>query len=153
VHKYLTKHLNYGKAAKRMYNVFRLSGRHMDAAFVRELFDEPTTILYQVWSLISTLENATKPGSAIPIADVQSQADALVLQVVETLDGDQEAELVKSLLQLRQTLEAQNSGEARSAEVDAAQTKVVNLINTFFRDRLVAMPTIKEYIEQMQAAK
>ncbi len=36
VRKYLTKHLNYGKAAKRMYNVFRLSGRHMDAAFVRE---------------------------------------------------------------------------------------------------------------------
>jgi hypothetical protein len=151
VHKYLTKHLNYGKAAKRMYNVFRLSGRHMDAAFVRELFDEPTTILYQVWSLISTLENATKPGSSIPIGDVQAQADALVLQVVEALDGDQEAELVKSLLELRQTLESQNSGEARSAEVDEAQTKVVNLINTFFRDRLVAMPTIKEYIDKMQA--
>ena len=25
VHKYLTRHLNYGKAAKRMYNIFRLS--------------------------------------------------------------------------------------------------------------------------------
>ena len=95
VHKYLTKHLNYGKAAKRMYNVFRLSGRHMDAAFVRELFDEPATILYQVWSLISTLENATKPGSSIPIADVQAQADALVLEVVKALDGDAEAELVQ----------------------------------------------------------
>ncbi len=45
----------------------------------------------------------------------------------------------------------QDSGEARSAEVDSAQTQVVNLINTFFRDRLVAMPTIKEYIEKMQA--
>ncbi len=136
MHKYLTQHLNYGKAAKRMYNVFRLSGRHMDAAFVRELFDEPATILYQVWSLISTLENATKPGSSIPIDDVQAQADALVLEVVQALDGDAEAELVESLLQLRQTLESQNSGEARSAEVDAAQTQVVNLINTFYRDRL-----------------
>jgi hypothetical protein len=151
VHKYLTRHLNYGKAAKRMYNVFRLSGRHLDAAFVRELFDEPATILYQVWSLISTLENATKPGSSIPIADVQAQADALVLEVVQALDGDAEAELVESLLRLRQTLEGQNSGEARSADVEAAQTQVVNLINTFYRDRLVAMPTIKDYIDRMQA--
>jgi len=151
VHKYLTKHLNYGKAAKRMYNVFRLSGRHVDAAFVRELFDEPATILYQVWSLISTLENATKPGSSIPIEDVQAQADALVLEVVQALDGDAEAELVKSLLELRQTLEGQNTGEARSAEVEAAQTQVVNLINTFYRDRLVVMPSIKDYIEKMQA--
>src|SRR5690606_36360843 len=29
VRKYLTHHLNYGKADKRMYNVFRLSGRHL----------------------------------------------------------------------------------------------------------------------------
>jgi hypothetical protein len=151
VRKYLTHHLNYGKAAKRMYNVFRLSGRHLDAAFVRELFDEPATILYQVWSLIGTLENATQEGSSIPIEEVQAQADALVLDVVEALDGDAEAELVKSLLQLRQTLETQKTGEARSTETEAARAQVVNLINTFYRDRLVVMPTIKEYIDKMQA--
>lgn len=151
VRKYLTHHLNYGKAAKRMYNVFRLSGRHLDAAFVRELFDEPATILYQVWSLIGTLENATQEGSAIPIEEVQAQADALVLDVVEALDGDAEAELVKSLLQLRQTLETQKTGEARSTETEAARAQVVNLINTFYRDRLVVMPTIKDYIDKMQA--
>ncbi|MGN6502076.1 MAG: hypothetical protein ACTHKX_04115 [Pseudolysinimonas sp.] len=151
VRKYLTKHLNYGKAAKRMYNVFRLSGRHLDAAFVRELFDEPATILYQVWSLIGTLDNATQDGSSIPIEQVQAQADALVLDVVQALDGDAEAELVKSLLELRQTLETQKSGEQRTTEVEAAKTQVVNLINTFYRDRLVVMPTIKEYIERIQA--
>lgn len=151
VRKYLTKHLNYGKAAKRMYNVFRLSGRHLDAAFVRELFDEPATILYQVWSLIGTLDNATQEGSSIPIEDVQAQADALVLDVVQALDGDAEAELVKSLLELRQTLETQKSGEQRTTEVEAAKTQVVNLINTFYRDRLVVMPTIKDYIERIQA--
>lgn len=151
VRKYLTKHLNYGKAAKRMYNVFRLSGRHLDAAFVRELFDEPTTILYQVWSLIVTLDNATQPGSAIPISAVQAQADTLILEVVEALEGDEEAALVKSLLRLRQTLENQEAGEQRTAEVEAAQAQVVNLINTFFREKLEAMPTIKEYIATMQA--
>jgi len=151
VRKYLTHHLNYGKAAKRMYNVFRLSGRHLDAAFVRELFDEPSTILYQVWSLIVTLENATEPGSSIPISAVQAQADALILEVVKALDGTEEAEIVDALITLRQTLEVQSTGEARTAEVEGAQALVVNLINTFYRDKLVSMPSIKEYIERLQS--
>ncbi len=151
IHKYLTKHLNYGKAAKRMYNVFRLTGRHLDAAYVRELFDQPTTILYQVWSLITTLENATKPGSSIPIPAVQAQADQLILDVVQALDGDAETEIVKALIELRQTLENQNSGEERTKDVEAAQALVVNQINTFFHDRLVVRPTIKEYMDHMQA--
>lgn len=151
VRKYLTDHLNYGKAAKRMYNVFRLSGRHLDAAFVRELFDEPATILYQVWSLIVTLENATQPGSSIPIDAVQAQADQLILDVVVALDGDQETAIVKALIELRQTLESQHTGQERTAEVDGAQAKVVNLVNTFYRDKLVALPDIKDYIERMQS--
>ena len=151
VHKYLTRHLNYGKAAKRMYNIFRLSGRHLDAAFVRELFDEPSTILYQVWSLIGTLENASQPGSSIPIENVQRQADELIMLVTQALDGAEESEIVKALLQLRRTLDDQQAGERRSAEVEAAQTQVVNLVNTFFHDRLVAMPTIDEYIRTVQA--
>ena len=150
VRKYLTKHLNYGKAAKRMYNVFRLSGRHMDAAFVRELFDEPTTILYQVWSLIVTLDNATQPGSSIPIEDVRAQSDALILEVVKTLDGSQESEIVEALQHLNRTLASQATGEQRTAEVDGAQAQVVNLVNTFFHDKLTAMPTIKDYIDSMQ---
>lgn len=152
VRKYLTHHLNYGKAAKRMYNVFRLSGRHLDAAFVRELFDEPTTILYQVWSLIATLENATEPGSSIPIEAVEAQADALIVDVVNALEGEEESAIVTALLRLRQTLSGQASGEQRTTEVEAAQTQVVNLINTFYREKLVAMPAIKDYIDNIQAS-
>ena len=65
VRKYLTKDVNYGKVAKRMYNIFRLTGRYDEAAFLRELFDEPATILYQVWSLIRTIDDTVKPGSSI----------------------------------------------------------------------------------------
>jgi hypothetical protein len=68
VNKYLTKDLNYGKAAKRMYNVFRLTGRYEEAAYLRELFDEPTTMLYQVWSLIRTIDDGFSPGSNTPIS-------------------------------------------------------------------------------------
>jgi len=152
VRKYLTKQVNYGKAAKRMYNIFRLSGRHIDAAYVRELFDEPATILYQVWSLISTLDNATQPGTSIPIDAVRDQADALMLQVIQMLDGDEEAEIVSALLALRRTLEDQSAGERRTTDVEAAQTRVINLVNTFFRDKLEGVPTIREYIRAMQEA-
>jgi len=151
VRKYLTKSLNYGKAAKRMYNLFRLSGRYHDAAFVRELFDEPATILYQVWSLISTLDNATQPDSSIPVAEVRAQTDELILAVVNALEGDEEAELVKALLGLRQTLEADDLTELRTAQVEAARTQVVNLINTFFRDKLESMPSIRDFIHEMQS--
>lgn len=151
VRKYLTKSLNYGKAAKRMYNVFRLSGRHLEAAYVRELFDEPATILYQVWSLLSTLENATKPGSSIPIDEVQAQADSLVLDVITALEGAEEEEIVKAIVQLRQSLELQTEGHERVAEVEAAQTRVINVVNTFFHEKLSGMPSIDEYITSIQA--
>jgi hypothetical protein len=153
VRKYLVEHLNYGKAAKRMYNVFRLTGRHLDAAYVRELFDEPTTILYQVWALIGTLENAAQPGSAISMETVRAQNDDLVLTVVQALDGVAETELVSALLRLRTALEeTADGGELAAAgevQIEAAKTQVVNLINTFFRDRLTAVPTIKAYMDSL----
>lgn len=151
VHKFLTKSLNYGKAAKRMYNVFRLSGKHLEAAFVRQLFDEPATILYQVWSLITTLDNATQPGSSIPLSAVRDQADALVLDVIEALEGSEEVEIVSALLQLRRSLEDAEDQELRLAKIEAAESRVINVVNTFFRDRLTEMPTIKDYIEEIQS--
>ena len=118
VRKYIAAdHANYGKAAKRMYNVFRLTGRTLDAAYLRELFDEPTTMLYQVWSLIGTLENAASPGSSISPETVQTQTDELVLTVVKALDGVQEDELVAALLKLRVALEETNDGGAEAQEL------------------------------------
>jgi len=154
VRKYLAAdHANYGKAAKRMYNVFRLTGRTFDAAYLRELFDEPTTMLYQVWSLIGTLENASTPGSSISTQTVQTQTDELVMTVVTALDGVHEAELVAALLKLRVALEETNRGgrsaEAGEVDIEAAKTQVVNLINNFFHDQLVAVPTIKEYMDSL----
>ena len=83
-----------GKAAKRMYNVFRLTGRYQEAAFVRELFDEPATVLYQVWSLIRTLDDAVRYSSSTPMENLLSQADQLIMAVIKALEGDQEAEIV-----------------------------------------------------------
>ena len=135
-----------------MYNVFRYSGRHLEAAYVRELFDEPTVILYQVWSLLWTLENAAVEGSTLPEENVRAQADELVMTVVQALEGVQEEQVVAALLRLRSALEANREDsdpEVVERELDAAKAQLENVVNTFFRDRLVALPSIQEYIDSL----
>ena len=147
VQKYVTKDINYGKAAKRMYNIFRLTGRYEEAAFVRELFDEPATVLYQVWSLIRTLDDAVRYDSNITVENLLAQADRLIMDVIAALEGDQEAEIVRHLLHLRDSLTRQRSGQGMIAEAEAARTKVINIVNNFFHDRLTGLPAIKTYMD------
>jgi hypothetical protein len=150
VNKYVTKNINYGKAAKRMYNIFRLTGRYEEAAFVRELFDEPTTMLYQVWSLIRTIDDIVDEERSIPQETLMSQADQLILSVIEALEGAQETEIVRYLLRLRDSLGRKDIGEAWTAQVDAARAEVINIVNNFFYERLTALPSIRLYIDSFQ---
>ncbi len=148
--KYLTKNLNYGKAAKRMYNIFRLTGRYEEAAFLRELFDEPATVLYQVWSLVLTLDDAMKFGAAIPKEQLLAQADRLIIEVIEVLEGGQEAEIVRLLLRLRDRLSEPGSTPQTDAALEALRAEIINIVNNFFYDKLTALPTIKAYIAQVE---
>jgi hypothetical protein len=152
VSKYLTQDVNYGKVAKRMYNIFRLTGRYEDAAFLRDLFDEPATLLYQVWSLIRTIDDAFKPGSGITIDQTIAQSDQLIMSVIRVLEGDQEAEIVRLLLRLRDSLFRQQPGQTLNGAAEAARAEVINLVNNFFYDKLTAVPTIKAYMDGIQAA-
>jgi len=151
VKKYVTAHPNYGKAAKRMYNVFRLTGRYQEAAFIRELFDEPASMLYQVWSLIRTLDDCCVSGATISQERLLSQADQLILAVIEALEGEQETEIVRQLLRLRDLISRHTIGETLTAEAEAARQQVINVVNNFFYERLTALPEVKAYIEKMQA--
>ena len=147
VKKYLTKDLNYGKVAKRMYNIFRLTGRYQEAAYLRELFDEPTTMLYQVWSLIRTIDDISRPDTEITIEQMLAQTDQLILSVIKALEGDQEAEIVRLLLRLRTALTLQERGQELNASAEAARAEVINLVNNFFYERLSAVPEINDYME------
>ncbi len=149
INKYVTKDINYGKAAKRMYNVFRLTGRYEEAVFIRELFDEPTSMLYQVWSLFRTMEECCASDSNIPIESVKAQADHLVMSVIQALEGNEESMVVKHLLRLRQSLDKQESGRAMHEDVEAARAEVINLVNNFFYEKMTAMPKIKIYMDEM----
>lgn len=149
VKKYVTGEPNYGKAAKRLYNIFRLEGRYAEAAFLRELFDEPTTMLYQVWSLIRTIDESYQPDSEIETETVLGQADQLILAVVETLEGDKETEIVRLLLRLRAFLADDAKRGELSPQASAARAEVINIVNNFFYQKLTGVPTIWNYIESL----
>ncbi len=150
VTKYLTRDVNYGKAAKRMYNIFRLTGRYEEAAFVRELFDEPATVLYQVWSLIRTIEDAANPDSPLTNQALVAQTDQLIFAVIRALEGDEEAEIVRLLLRLRDSLAQWQESRSLTGAVEAARAEVIHVVNNFFYDRLTALPSIKGYIDRVQ---
>jgi len=65
IHRYTVAKPNHGKAARRLYNVFRLTGRYAEAAYVRELFDEPVTALYRLAALLQTIADASTAGGEV----------------------------------------------------------------------------------------
>ncbi|MBN2043697.1 MAG: hypothetical protein JW757_01650 [Anaerolineales bacterium] len=152
VKKYTTKDINYGKAAKRMYNIFRLTGKYAEAAYLRELFDEPATLLYQVWSLIRTIDDCFQPESSITGDMLLSQTDSLILAVTRVLEGVEEEEIVRMLLRLRDLLyEDVNSGEL-SPQAEAARAEVINLVNNFFYEKLTGVEEIKTFMDGLAAS-
>jgi hypothetical protein len=52
-----------------------MNGHYAEAAFIRELFDEPITALYQVAALIQTLNDAAASGDDLISADVLVDED------------------------------------------------------------------------------
>jgi len=150
IRKYVTKHINYGKAAKRMYNIFRLTGRYEEAVFLRELFDEPTSMLYQVWSLIRTVDDAVQIKAAFKQEQLLQQAEDLMLEVIRVMEDAREAEIVSKILRFRDAIKNQESYDELSAQAEAAREELINVVNNFFYDRLVAVPQIKTYLEQFQ---
>jgi hypothetical protein len=150
IKKYVTKNPNYGKAAKRMYNIFRLTGRYHEAMFLRELFDEPASMLYQVWSLIRTVDDAIASKSSFKTEQLLRQAEKLMLEVIRVMEDSREAEIVSKILKFRDAILQQSEYSALSAEAEAARDEIINVVNNFFYEKLTAIPEIKSYIEAMQ---
>ncbi len=151
VRKYVTASPNYGKAAKRMYNIFRLTGKYEEAAYLRELFDEPATVLYQVWSLIRTIDDTFTASSSLPLHTLLSETDRLIVTVVDVLEGEKETEIVRMLLKLRSILGNEVPGQELSPQAEAARDEVINLVNNFFYEKLTGVPQIKEYMDYLAA--
>jgi hypothetical protein len=152
VYKYTHKHVNYGKAAKRMYNIFRLTGRHQAAALIRELFDEPAALLYQVWSLLDTIDDAAQPDSTIDRETLVQQTDALIKNVVETCEGPQETQVVMALIRLRDDITGRVDLDDKdwSALITDSRTTIEGLINEFFKAKLLGIPDVRVFLEGLE---
>ncbi len=133
VWKYTVKEPNYGKAARRMYNVFRMNGKYREAAYIRELFDEPVTALYQVAALIRTLDDAASSGDTFATDTMVAQVDGLIMSAIQALDGPEEAKMVGHLLQLRNSLQSRESHAERSDEMAGIQDAAIGAVNDVLR--------------------
>ena len=154
VYKYTHEHVNYGKAAKRMYNIFRLTGRHQAAALIRELFDEPAALLYQVWSLLSTIDDANRPDSTIDRETLVRQTDELIQNVVKACEGPLEGEIVMALIRLRDDVTGRvDLGADWSTVITDSRAKVEQLVNEFFEAKLLGIPEVREFLEGLEDSR
>ena len=146
--KYSVKDPNWGKVARRLYNVFRLTGRYAEAAYIRELFDEPTTALYQLAALIRTLDEAANTDTPFDTELLIGQTDQLIMSAISALEGPEEGKVVSQLLQLRDELSGLKKGD-RAEGVERLRGETMAAVNDYFQRRLTAVPEIAEYLERV----
>ena len=149
VWKYTVEHPSYGKVARRLYNVFRMSGRYAEAAFIRELFDEPITALYQVAALVQTLGDAANSGEDFEAETMTAQVDALIMSAIQALDGPEEAEMVGHLLKLRNSIQKRGAEVDRASDMTGIQDAALNAVNSYFERMLRSVPEIDAYLEEI----
>jgi hypothetical protein len=150
IEKYLTRNLNYGKVAKRLYNVFRLTGHYSEAALIRELFDEPAALLYQVDALLDAIEEAGRPGSSIEPAMVLAQIDQLIQNVIDVLAEPIQSEITGALSRLHDDVAQQINAPDWDALIHSSRQFVINIVNDFFRSKLIALPEATEYLQKIR---
>ena len=150
VWKYSTQDVNWGKVARRLYNIFRLTGKYPEAAYIRELFDEPTTALYQLAALIRTITDASAEGTPFEQEILIAQTDQLIMSAISALNGPEEAEMVRQLLALRDQISGRKKADDTSPAA-ALHTEALEAVNRYFHDRLVALPEIAAAIDEIAA--
>jgi hypothetical protein len=120
--------------------------------YLRELFDEPTTVLYQVAALVRTLDDADRPGGSFDPELVVAQADQLIIAAVAALEGKQEADMVRSLNAVRENLFAHAGAAGRTSDVAAVKDEALRAVNDYFERRLAEVPSIRAYVDGLVAA-
>ena len=151
VWKYMVQEPSYGKVARRLYNVFRMSGRYAEAAFIRELFDEPITALYQVAALVQTLNDAADSGDDFDAETMTEQVDALIMSAIQALDGPEEAEMVGHLLKLRNSLQKHGAEADRTEDMTDVQNAAMKSVNDYFERALRSVPEIDANLKEIVA--
>jgi hypothetical protein len=149
-HHYTAVEPNFAKAAKRLYNLFRVADELEAAAYVRELFDEPTARLYQVPGLLEAADVALDPESGIDRDTVLRQLDVVAAAIADVTDGADEGELLAELGRLRDdALDDGRRGESWAGVLADVRARAAVLVNAFFRERLLAHDRVREVVDEL----
>jgi hypothetical protein len=147
-HHYTAVDPNFAKAAKRLYNLFRVADELEAAAYVRELFDEPSAKLYQVPGLLDAADVALDPESGIDKDTVLRQLDLVATAIADVTDGSVEGGLLGSIDRLRETAMADGrDGEAWATVLAEVRTQSSAIVNEFFRVRLLGHEHVRGLVE------
>ncbi|MDY7041792.1 MAG: hypothetical protein SVX38_13125, partial [Chloroflexota bacterium] len=114
-------------------------------------FDEPAALLYQVWSLLDTMDNAGQPGSTIDRETLVQQTDELIRNVVACCEGSMETEIVMALIRLRDDVIGRvDLGDDWDELISDSRAKVELLVNEFFQAKLLAVPGVQEFLDSLE---
>jgi hypothetical protein len=150
VRHYTVEEPNFGKAAKRLYNLFRVADELEAAAYVRELFDEPQAQLYQVPTLLYAADVALDPQSGIDRTAVLRQIEVVAGAIADATDGIQERELLAQLERLRDEAEAEGRREGDWAGVLAeVRARCAEIVSEFFREQLYAHDRVRTFLDEV----
>jgi hypothetical protein len=151
VHKYTVDEPNHGKAARRLYNIFRLTGRYAEAAYIRELFDEPVGALYQLAALLRTLDDAADSPDSFGADALVHEVDSLIMSAIGALEGPSEAQMVARLLRVRDAVATSAAEASYETDLEAARTDAMRAVDEFFSRALRAVPGIATYLDEVAA--
>lgn len=143
---------NFGKVCKRLYNLFRLTDQLEAAAYVRELFDEPTAQLYQVPGLLEAAEIALRdPQKEIHRGTILNQIDLVAREVKNATEGQDEARILAELARLRNDVLREPPGSDWDEILAEVRKRCAEIVNDFFRTKLFGYGAIKEFVEGLKA--
>ncbi len=140
-----TEPKDFARAAILIYDICRLRGEGDQARLVRDVFDVPAIVLYQVPPLVRTIGQMGDTSTPDAVDAVLGRIDDLTRLVVMALEGDGDADIVRRLVELR-TAVTEIPDRERPDAVSSAADSLAHLVNAFFFDRLTAIPALRTYV-------
>jgi hypothetical protein len=131
-------HENYGKVAKRLYNITRILRRDADASYLRQLFDDPPARLYQVGGTMHALSEAIR-ADRLDRETIAGQLAALEGTIAECYSGPDRDEIVDLV---RRLPELDEDELLAAAERIAAASNVQ--VSGYFQQKISESPGLKQ---------
>ncbi len=130
-------HENYGKVAKRLYNITRILRRDADASYLRQLFDDPPARLYQVGGTMHALSQAIR-AERLDRETIAAQLAALEGTIADCYSGPDREDIVDLVRRLPQMDE-----DELLAAADRIAAASNGQVSEYFQQKITESPSLK----------